>query len=879
MNRCALDVKEYISASLWRRPEQLRGFIKNHTDVISRSHSILQDSTFMSSAQLALHDSETAFAVSLTPISGSSRVGLMELEPHEANLRMCNLTRWLSMPDGYQAFSVSWHQNTLLVGGSRGRLAVSGITADQVSEGSGVLPVKQMLTVFSERVNDLTPGTYAPCSAVRSVCVCDSSPAFVLAACGSSVHRWDLNHSTLPSISWGANHLHSPCDTAPILFTKFAPGSERVILSGNYEGLLSLADERASGSIQATFQLNGTAAAADFNPFLPHVFAAASGDGMISIYDVRHTRESVARIPSLQGALTGIQWLRLHSDLLGTSGVDGSVAIWNLRCPPTCCVGRAQYSSPVQGLVATETYLNESVIGVCLSGEVTQTALSKDGMLSLAASLNDDRELALPEVMDATTREMRSKESEACGFLYTRRLERAFSLLADCAEWRYSRRETARALHLVELTDLHSGEGFSYDQSIAALTDASHEAATRRFYADVVNSSRCVPQFSSRVRELTQGKEEDVRRLLTVRVNALLSQLLDSNSLVKLSTGVPEALRLLPANSDLYSELDSVTLSTMITFALNISASDGERFVQLLLEWLDQEGSGESKAPLLIRQLLQTAQRPLITEGKVTKASARFEEKFYRNIDEAKESVMTQLRITALGVDHYQEVIACAHAYQSKCVESGQRGMYGWLSLQPLIVYLNCLSADSCYVQFLWTSVQFIETFASFSGARYFEANLFGVVGRICAAGRKLMFTAESCTSKAFDSLAHLRPVCAVLKNCHHYLTTILRVQLECENVAIESEMRELPAVMSRALDLLTGVTEDLLNAWANLVDALAASPSKKLVCSACLPHIQEFSFSIEDLVDVSSKKENDDCLNEILETCDEFLDAVNPSQ
>lgn len=59
-------------------------------------------------------------------------------------------------------------------------------------------------------------------------------------------------------------------------------------------------------------------------------------------------------------------------------------------------------------------------------------------------------------------------------------------------------------------------------------------------------------------------------------------------------------------------------------------------------------------------------------------------------------------------------------------------------------------------------------------------------------------------------------------------------------------------------------------------MDNLINANQDELIKSYCLSTVQNFALKMEQLLDVSSKKENDERLNEILDVCDDFIDALN---
>eukprot|EP00796_Vickermania_ingenoplastis_P010102 gene10102-7069_t len=891
MERRILDLKDFTSGALWRRPEQLRGLIKNHSDVATASAPLQPDGALLVASSIALHNSEKALAVGLCPMTSASTVGLVGLHPREAGLRGCDTARRLSLPEGFQVSSLAWRDDAMFVGSSRGRVLLAELDAEAVAFGSSPLPISRVLLCGGDKavgVGDLSssPGAYASSAMVRSVSLSQVRRDAVAAVCGCHGVRWDLNGDVVPVRQWTVPGAERGVDI-PVMFTEWAPGSSDVLLTGNYEGVLSLVDTRdgtnSCRSVSLQMPQGGTPVSMQFNPLLPYVFAVASSDGTVSVFDVRHNAEPLHHAPSLQGALTSVQWMGLHSDMLCTGGIDGSIALWNLRSPPTYCVGRAQFQLPIQHLAATRTFVRESVFGLTLAGEMTQVSLSTEAMRGLSSTLRSDYE----EGADAELVAARVREEEVCGLMYTRHIDQGLEVLAECAEWRFARKETSAALELVELADPFYPENLSYDEVVAGTAGFTDPAkrnldtatlAQGALRTDLVRSSRQLPGAlaAGQVRDLLPANAEDIRRLASVRLNATLYQLLESRRLTDIFAGVPRALRLLGANPVLFDHIDADTVCDTVAFVLQTDVVEGERLVKLLLDLL-REIDVERRGSRLVRCILETAQRPFITAGTATKQARRFEEKFFRDLDEAQEAVRTQLRILSLGLDNYADVIALAERYQGNCVENHQPGMFGWLSVKPLMTYLHCLTADSSYVTFLWTSVQYMETFSSFPGVRQIESTLFAVVDRIYGSGNKIATRLKYLSGLTGWTTAQWKAMRSALKASHNYVASILRVQLECENVAIDSQMRELPAVMARTLGALNDCTEEVLNAWAEVVDVLMASTQHKLVRSYCLPAIQEFAFKIEDLVEVSSKKENDDCLNEILDTCDEFLDALNP--
>lgn len=922
MNESILGLKDYTSSALWRKPEQLRGLIKNHMGIISQQEELLPVPSLLFSSYLVLHPSEDALAVVVNPIGGECpSLSLISLSSGPT-LRYCSTARWLSLPDDATIGSLAWEQNKVLLGCSKGRVLLSSLNAaDDVRKSSGSLPIdagellSTTVTGHSDvrvpSVGDIfsSPFAYAASTMVRSLSVLANGNNFaVTGVCGHFGHLWDIHHSK-PLTSWTV--LGSQGEVVPVLLARFLPnGGDKIILSGNYEGALALVDVREdrghssggegdSGRLPSVLLSEGKSSVVDvdFNPLLPYVLSAASTDGMISIFDLRYTKGALHYIPSHQGSLTSIRWLGSRSDLFSTGGIDGSVAIWNLRCPPTFCVGRAQYSSPVMNIATTQTFLQESTFGVTLSGEITQTAMNTESMIGLSRSLHSNFGLHKASSLfagheeDGNSAELDEKELEGCGLLYARQVEEGIQTMAECAQRRLDRQESTQALLVADMTEPFVSNDVTAVELLRRLAFPSNDAGSLvamqdLLHDDIIRSSGKLisPFLQRRIKGLRPAKAEDIRRLASVRINARLLVLLASRNLVDIYCGIPQVLRPLAKNPELFEDIDSSAMRRLVSLVLEADAAQGEQFLRIFLEYLTRldESSKKNSSIPLIRLALETAQKPLLTEGCGTsKLSKRLEDKFFKDMDAAKDAVFTQLRILSLGAEQrYDEVISVCDQYQSRCIEDGKAGMFGWISLEPLLVYLSALIADENYVALFWTSVQYLEAFSPFSAAcERIEELLFSEVEHMKIAGGKLIEFLDYFSDLPTVALEkeHIEKIKKLLKQCHRYLLRILGVQLECENVAIESHIHRLPPTMKRVLEALILSTENVLTSWAMVLDSLMSCPQViSHVRVDCRPLVQDFSSRIEDLVDISPKKENDDCLNEILETCDEFLEVIS---
>ncbi|EPY19502.1 hypothetical protein STCU_09419 [Strigomonas culicis] len=679
----------------------------------------------------------------------------MPMEDEEPTLNAATRMRWLDVPAGAKVSSVEWCDDLLLLGANRSRILVVDAPVGAAHLSSGVLepcgallcdrrelPVGEMLVPHS---------AHAASTLVRSVRANrDVHKGSILGVRGSQAFVWDLEGGGTPVREW-APHEEGD-ETAPLMFARWAPKSDSVVLTGSYDGCVMLIDTKSKNprnGLSFATQKGYAATAAEFNPLLPFVTAVAQMDGSVALYDVRYTTFPVLTVPSLQGDIACLQWMRLNADMLLTGGSDGSVALWNIRSPPTYCVGRAQYAHSVADLVTTETYTEQRALGLCIGGELTLTGLRTEAMMLLGptvgseAGLSDDRAAALADPEEGlSTAEMREKEAMACGFLYTRRLKEAFSLLSECAMNRFALKDTDTALLLVGLIDVNHIPLVDYAALIESKV-AEDGVASNMTLDDIrrafdlqlsrATDKLCTTVPLDHIRALSKPQPADMQKLEALRLNVLLSRVLETQDTDKISVGVEKALELLSAHPESFELIDADIVCGIVALLLKRNFEEGEKFVRFLLSQLSKVRAAAISATLT-RRILCTVQEPHVTGGDSSRTARRFMERFLRNIPAAQDAVLTQLTIQRLGIEHPKEVIATMTAYQSRCVEHKLPGMFNWLGFKPLLLFLHCLTAESKYVPFFWTCVQCIDAYGKFPGVRQFESVLFAVVDRINAA-------------------------------------------------------------------------------------------------------------------------------------------------
>ncbi|RNF22110.1 uncharacterized protein Tco025E_03272 [Trypanosoma conorhini] len=888
MDESIIKVPFYAATSAWRMQAQLQGLIRNHPSVIANSGPLAAPGTVFTTARLSLHNTEGALALGLNPLGAGGSVGLMSVEGPEPTLQGATHMRWLDLPPDVCLSSIDWCDDHLLVGSTRGRIFIAKAGPYSVNECSGTLDPSGCLVSGDTQplVGDIivAPSSHAVSTLVRSVrCNAEVRASSVVAVVDGRAMVWDMEGDASPIRAWAPGvspGAKNSSQTEVLLFAQWAPHSDSVVLTGSYEGSLLLTDTRASdtegSSLSLPMRRGCMARCADFNALLPFVLAAASSDGTISIFDCRFPDHAVRTISSLQGDVASLRWLRLHSDLLATGGMDGTVALWNLRFAPTHCVGRGQYKYPVVDLAATVSSVEQRLFGVTAGGELTLTGLACAALAELAPSVTSR---VRSQHADEGTPHLREREKRGVGLLYARRLREAYEIITDCAMERFTRKETGVAMALVGLTDVMVVPKLDYKEMIeentghlVAVEAAPYSQALEVFDDLLTRSSErlCMTLPLGKVRDITKPNPEDLKKVEALRLNLLLQRVLH--------TGDPETvisgLQLFSANAGNLDLVDTDTACGIARMLLRENFTEGEDFVRAFLSLLIQQ-DGTVLAPTLTRRLLIVVQEPLMTDGLPPRQAKRREEQFLSNLLAAQEAVRVQLTILGMGIEQYQQVIATVNGYQKACLEKRESGIFGWLGLKPILLFLHSLTADSNYATFFWACVQLMEAFARCPGSRQVESLLFNTVDRIHSAAKRIQEQLEQAASTPRFSPSALREVGEMIHGALDFLVVLLRVQLECENVAIESGMSEIPPVMGRIFDMLSTASSDLLEAWATLLEKLEECTMRDLVRKCCLGVVRNFSLQIEELMTVSAKKEDDETLNEILDTCYDFIDTT----
>ncbi|ANB13457.1 Hat2p [Sugiyamaella lignohabitans] len=68
----------------------------------------------------------------------------------------------------------------------------------------------------------------------------------------------------------------------------------------------------------------------DFNPFHEHIFATASSDGQVGIWDLRKGSQPLSKLEGHSSEVSGVEWSPHDSSVLASAGYDRRVNIWDL---------------------------------------------------------------------------------------------------------------------------------------------------------------------------------------------------------------------------------------------------------------------------------------------------------------------------------------------------------------------------------------------------------------------------------------------------------------------------------------------------------------------------------------------------------------------
>jgi hypothetical protein len=867
-----MDLKEFASAAHWRRPDQLRGLVRNHPSIVTQSFPLANAGTLFATANLALHKSETALAAVLTPLFGTGSVGLMMLGQSDPSLDG-GARRWLELPPDVPATCIDWAGELLFVGSTRGRIFICDVKPDDCALTDGQLvPSGQLNTqVDHPLLKELivAPSCFASSTAVRSLESNRTDESQIVALEGRSTFLWDLGASALPSAA-----ITSQRDET-MLCARWAPNSSHVLATGSSIGALLLSDRRTpKTSVLRLPMPNDMVRSIDFSSVMPWCMAATSAQGSLFIFDCRIASAAVMSLETVQGDAAHVRWSRLNAEMLSTAGADGSLKQWSLRCPPTHNVGTSQFMLPVSDLCMTATFPRAASVCITSGGEVCVTQIADEGLLAIAPRVT--QRFVRCSKPDAR---LADQERQLEAALFTRDLEAAAKLIYASAKASSDMKDFSTAAELISLLDRHECPAFSYDSNLAARAAQNiaalftHHQAVATFQTEMEECSNRVPSTIdlSVVRGLRLEDPADVRRIAALKANVALRHALNIGDADAVRAVKPEAMKL--------EFLDGDLCCSAASFLLEKSRPDGVAFVQKLLSML-VDASGVTAHRALVKRLVLVISAPLVVDAAaLSRKGRKLLDSATRNMKQAKDAINLQVDLHVLHAQgNHQEIVRRVAAYQDSCIRDDELGVCGWIAVRPLEQYLAALAATSNYVGFFWTASQLADSLSGLPGAKIIEDINFAQIERIRLGGEQLKLEMVALRSQMkIAALAAIKSADGPLRRVHSFLLVLLRIQLMCERVAHDGDLEHPPALMVRILDVLGTITADLLESWTSALTALQECVSQKaLVRQNALEAVKGFAARIEELVSLSPEGVDDETIAAVLDVTDTFVEVVS---
>ena len=373
------------------------------------------------------------------------------------------------------------------------------------------------------------------------------------------------------------------------------------------------------------------------------------------------------------------------------------------------------------------------------------------------------------------------------------------------------------------------------------------------------------------IRGLQREDGGDLRRIGALRANVSLKQALSAGDVAAVAAVKADSLRV--------DNLDGELCCHAVAFLLARSRLDGVAFAQTLLGMLvDSTGATSHKS--LAKRIVLVLSAPLVVDlSDLSRKGKKLVDAAFRNLKLVRETATLQLDIGTLSREGKNaEIVRRVAAYQDACLKDDELGVCGWLAQDAICQYLDALAATSNFVGFFWTAAQLADALSTLPGMKAVENKNFAQMERIRVGGDQLKAEMTTLRSQLKSTAAAtLKSAEPSLKRTHSFLLVLLRVQMECENVAKASGLEHPPALMTRILDVLGTITADLLEAWTGALTGLQECTSQKaLVRQNGLEAVKAFGARVEELISISPQGVDDSTIAAILDVSDAFVEIVS---
>ncbi|GFN75614.1 peroxisomal targeting signal 2 receptor [Plakobranchus ocellatus] len=141
--------------------------------------------------------------------------------------------------------------------------------------------------------------------------------------------------------------------------------NEHLVISASWDKLLKVWDVSKDQALQTFQGHDHIVYTCCWSPHIPGLFASASGDHTLRLWDTRKPEGYVRLIPAHEAEILSCDWCKYDQNILFSGGVDGLIRGWDVRNPklPTCELRGHTYAvrrlcaSPFQGsIIASASY-------------------------------------------------------------------------------------------------------------------------------------------------------------------------------------------------------------------------------------------------------------------------------------------------------------------------------------------------------------------------------------------------------------------------------------------------------------------------------------------------------------------------------------------